>query len=61
MIKEASHLILEYNDQKEVIAFMGINDKKLEMLFFEKCLSKKTPKPGRFMNIRDLRHISVLN
>ena len=32
-LKEVSHLTLEYNDQKEAIAFMGIYIKKLVMLF----------------------------
>ena len=40
-LKEVSHLTLEYNEQKEVIAFMGINDKKLEMLFVKDAYRRK--------------------
>lgn len=45
MVKEVSYLILEYNDQKEVIAFMGINDKKLEMLFVKNAYRRKPQSP----------------
>lgn len=34
-IKEVSHLLVMENEKNEVIAFMGINDKKLEMLFVQ--------------------------
>ena len=46
MVKEVSHLTLEYNDQKEAIAFMGINDKKLEMLFVKNAYRRKLQSPG---------------
>lgn len=30
-----AHLVVAYNDENEPVAFMGINEKKLEMLFVD--------------------------
>ena len=40
-LKEVEHLIVFKNDDKKFIAFMGINDKKLEMLFVKNDERKK--------------------
>lgn len=40
-LKEVEHLIVFKNDDNKFIAFMGINDKKLEMLFVKNDERKK--------------------